>query len=75
MKLYAAAFSHDYGLTIRVLQSEESAKAWKIEIAKSHWDEFYDSPPDGLSDEEIADKYFDESHVEFFAIDEVEVEP
>lgn len=75
MKLYAAAFSHDCGMDIRVFRSKKSAMDWKIEIAKTCWDEFYDSPPDGLTDEEIADKYFDESSIEYFAIDEVEIEP
>lgn len=73
MKLYAAAYMHDCGTKIRVFRSKKSAMAWKVQIAKDYWEDFFDGPPVDLCDEEIADQYF-ETIPEYFELDEVEIE-
>ena len=74
--IYAAAYSDDNGIYVRLFHSEEGALRWKQELAKEWWDtQFIEPLPTDKTDQEIADHYFEWAD-EYFSIDLItEIDP
>lgn len=74
--VYAAAYSDDDDIHIRVFKTWDGALRWRQEIARDYWDCHFTEPlPTDKTDQEIADHYF-EWAPEYFRIREImEIEP
>jgi len=67
--VYAAAYSDDNGICVRLFKTEEGALKWKQELALQYWDCHFTEPmPVNKTHREIADHYF-EWATEYFSID------
>lgn len=74
--IYAAAYSDDNGIYVRLFKTEEGALRWKQELALEYWDCHFTEPlPTDKTDQEIADHYFEWAN-EYFCIDLItEIDP
>ncbi len=73
--IYAAAYSDDNGIYVRLFRSQAGAIRWKEQIAKDYWYAYFPDPlPTNKTDNEIADHYFSYApeHFEINIVTEIE---
>ena len=64
--IFAAAYSDDNGIYVRLFKTEAGAIRYREEIAKECWDAHFLGPmPANQTDEEIADHFFSYAPVYF----------